>query len=62
MSRRARPRENAKPANERAEMAHPSPLKPRRGWFIGLMVAFAIWVGFLAVLYVKTVYWPHHPR
>jgi hypothetical protein len=33
----------------------PTPgLKPRRGLFIALMVALAVWVGFLLVLYFTT--------
>ena len=62
MSKRPRPREDRPAADERIHPSEIPPLKPRRRWFIGLMVAFAIWVGFLAVLYVKTVYWPHHSR
>jgi hypothetical protein len=36
------------------------PLKPHRGVFIGLCVAFAVWVGVLLALYLKTVYPMRH--
>ena len=36
------------------------PLKPHRGLFIGLCVAFAVWVGVLVGVYVKTVYPMRH--
>ena len=62
MSKRRHPRENSRATNERVELPKPIPLKPRRGWFIGLLIVFAVWVGFLAVLYVQTIYWPHRSR
>ena len=40
------------------------PMAPRRGLFITLMIALALWVAFLLALYVKTVLpaeKAHHP-
>ena len=41
------------------EASQPPPaksLKPRKGLFVVLCAAFAVWVGFLTTLYFKTVY------
>lgn len=36
------------------------PLRPHRGLFVALCVAFAIWVGVLVGMYLKTVYPMRH--
>ena len=32
------------------------PLRPRRGLFVALLIAFVVWIGFLMVLYFRTVH------
>jgi len=45
-----------------AELPPAKPLKPRRGLFVVLCLAFAVWVGFLTTLYFKTVYGKEDPH
>ena len=33
----------------------PTPLAPRRKWFVGLMIAMGVWVAILLAMYFKTV-------
>jgi hypothetical protein len=43
-------------ASDEARVHFLPPLRPRRGWFIGLLIAFFAWIVFLLVLYFRTVH------
>jgi hypothetical protein len=61
MSKRKPTRPEA--AKEPAPQLPPvEPLKPRKGLFIVLCTAFAVWVGCLTTLYFKTVYGKEDPH
>ena len=40
--------------NAPADRPAPPPLKPRRGLFVGLLIAWTIWIAFLLVLNATT--------
>ena len=44
------------------ELPPTKPLRPRKGLFIIVCTAFAVWVGFLTTLYFKTVYGKEDPH
>ena len=50
------------PRADSPEVPLVKPLKPRKGLFVVLCAAFAVWVGCLTTLYFKTVHGKQNPH
>lgn len=53
---KTKPTRAESPKADAPEFPPQMPLKPRKGLFVVLCAAFAVWVGLLTTLYFKTVY------
>ena len=62
MSKSKSTRAEAPKKDAPAEPPPAKPLTPRKGLFVVLCAAFAVWVGFLTTLYFKTVYGKEDPH
>jgi hypothetical protein len=58
--RAAAPSRTTPAATGQPDATPPAPLRPRRGLFAALLVVLVLWVVFLVVMYLTTVY-PQRP-